>query len=340
MSEANKFFVEDEKDLVKEAPKVRTRKQAVPPEYLKVNLSSLGKLNMPAVVHVRDYTGEDAFKLGIADDHRFFEVLVSIVNNMIYEEIDANDLHENELVEIMLNIFVNFWSTHIQNYPFPVTDEDWKHISETMKKEIDAGTEHLLIDINIAKVKTDLIDEKFNEPIHFKKDKLDVSFILPRVGHIFITQEYILNQFYRESEEFHRIENLIQFNAKLHENDIESIKYIDPIEQAKFDKYLDSKLALTAKVQSAQTIHSYKGKVLETLEEKLDVYDKLDSAVWANLNKVIEKYSGFGVDSNVEVESPITKEMVTRRFRFQLLDFIPNAELRGDAEYAVTFGEL
>lgn len=340
----SKFYVEDskketmEKAKLTQAPGTRERQRVAPPGYLKVNLSSLDKLSTPPVIHVRDYTGEDAFKLGLVEDSRLYETLISVVDKMIYEDINAQDLHENELVEIMLNVFVNFWSSHITDYPFPLTDEDWDLLPEDRKERLEKRQETLSIDLDIAQLKTSLISKEFQEPIHIKKDKLDVGFILPRVGHLAVTKEYVLSSFRRESEEFHRVENILNYNAKLSPNDVESKKYVDPLEIDKFDAYIESKLALTNKVHSAQTIFSVNGKELKTLEEKLEAFDKIEGAVWLQLNKVVDKHSGFGVDNDVEMKSPINGELVTRRCRFQLLELIPNAKSRGDDEYAVSFG--
>jgi len=106
------------------------RKKKVPADYLPVKLPTAGKLNAPYVLHVKDYSGEDALSLSLMNEENILDTITEVADNVIYEGIDSDYLHEQELEVIMLHIYYNYWGSVITDYPYPYTEDEVKVLSE------------------------------------------------------------------------------------------------------------------------------------------------------------------------------------------------------------------
>lgn len=331
------FFMDKNEEQVISQEQQAT--QDVPRDYIKIKLSSLGKLSAPFTVHIRDYNGKDLLDLGLTPDEDMGRALVQVLNNILWEDIDARDLHERELEEIMLNIYVNFWSPVIQGYPFPYTKEEWDSIDDERKERINKGLEKLEIDINVAeKVTTTPIKENFKEPIVVtdKDTKNKVGFILPRMGHYFIAEDYIEEVYSSEDQKFSEIDEKVRHNNSAQ---TQSEKYpIDTHDLREYRDYIKRRNSDYVLVKQAQMIHSFNGNVVNTIAEKLDIYPKISLKLWKALNTYIEDTLSFGVDRNIEMTSPIDGTTVTRRCLFRPVDFLPPDDIQDSGEYTFQFG--
>jgi len=325
------FIVANEK----EQTVVKTRK-IVPPEYLTIKLSSLGKLSVPHVLHFRDYSVDDAMKIGLTTDDNILETLVGILNGMIYEEFDCNNLHESELEEIMLNIFANFWGVMLRDYPFPFTNEEYNALPEETKEKYKKNFPK--VDISLKKLSNKLIPDQFKEPFKISNDKVEVKFMLPRVGHIFIATDYCEKKYMKEEQLFHKIAEAVKYNNNT--EDESKHKPIDSAELVEYSKYLKIRMEDYLNCQRSFTIVKYGDKDLKdvSIEERIGFYKKISFQMWSIVAKVFEDMS-FGIDHDIEVISPIDKKPTIRRFSFRPLDFVPGGELPDNNGYVVTFGE-
>lgn len=330
------FFVKDNEeqqpkqfDTTNKA-KTTVSGDSVPPEYMAVQLSSVGKLDAPAEVHVRDYNGKDLMDLSLTPDEDILRGLVEVLNNLIWEDTDARRLTEQELMEIMLNIYANFWSPTIQGYPFPYTEEEWNSIEPERRERIEKGLEKLEVDISIAEqIKTNPLPEDFKEPIVAKGKDHVVGFRLPRVNDYFTAEQYT-DEKYRYEEQKHADTARKVANDRIHE--------VDPAAMREYREYIRHRNSDYIMAKQAQTIVSFDGETLETLEDRLAAYPHIDLRLWKAFNSYIEDKLQFGVDPNVTMRSPIDGTTVTRRCQFRPVDFIPPIQSSDTGEYTIQFG--
>lgn len=330
------IFIEDEK---KELVTVdRPKKKLPPPEYLPIKLSSNGKLYMPSVLHVRDYTGEDALSLSMATENNILDILISLLQNMIWEGIDPMYLHEKELEEIMLNIYVNFWSKYINNYPYPFTDEEFNLLDKDKQERIKSGQESLTIDIDITKLKSNMIKDEFKTPLVIKdKDGTEVHFQLPCIKDFFTTRDYLEKKYKNEIDFYRQLEKDLEYNENV--TDDSHKRPIDESQLIEYKKYIEQKATDFFRVKQSLLLVKYGNKKLETLQEKLEYYKKVTFKMWNFYNSVLTKYADFGVSHDVEMISPIDKTLVTRRCLFQFVDFIPRDDLQQSEQFTIQFGD-
>ena len=305
------LYNEDEK------PVVRTRK-TIPPEYLTIKLSSLGKLSAPAILHFRDYSIDDAMKMGLSTDENILETLVGVLNNMVFEKFDCSDLHESELEEIMINIYANFWGKIIKDCPFPFNDEEYELMSEETIEQYKKNFP--TVDINLSKLNNNLISEEFKEPITISNDQnIKIQFILPKIKHLFIAKEYCENKYIREEQLFHKITENIKYNERI--KDESKHKPIDSEELNQYSEYLKNRADDYVSCKNSLTILNYGNKNFKDMpiEERIKSYREVPFQLWDAIGNIFSKMS-FGIDHNVEVISPLDKKPVIRRVSFRPMD--------------------
>ncbi len=99
--------------------------KAYDPKYIEVKLSSAGKLlGVPAILHVRNYNGKELTKLSMMTDRNRIPVILNVIGQIIQEDIDVSLLHLEDVKEILLNVYINFWDQRLENYEYKVSEQD------------------------------------------------------------------------------------------------------------------------------------------------------------------------------------------------------------------------
>lgn len=313
------LFINDDKEI-----KTRIRPAKAPSGYIAINLSSNGKLGVPAKIHVRNYNGQDALDLAMATDEDMFEVLVNVLSDMIYEDIDTDDLHEQDLQEIMLNVYFNFWASHLE-YPYIPSEEELLKVDDIRRERIKSGGESLTMKLTSDQIiTTNLMD--FEEPIKINMNDSEYSFILPRIGHTlnakFMTEEKFANDEVKFSDLQVKLEN----NQERIEKGEPPVFSINPSEKRKFTKYQKDRMKYFTLLIQAQLIQSVEGETFTEIKQKEEAYKIIALDVWREYNKVLKEKAKFGISNTVKVISPLTKELVERRVVFRPMDFLPSME--------------
>ncbi len=325
----NDFFVEKEEEKIEQSTlhdqlkekKTRERKkrepQNKPPNnYLPVKLSSIGKLNAPAIIYVRNYTGEDILDMSMITEDNALDTIVKVLNNMVFGGFDCSYLHQKEIEEILLNILINFWNSQI-DCTYPYTEEELDTCPDKEKvKRIRKGDESLNITLTVDNLKTTSLLKEFEEPINITLQNETVQFVLPRVRNILIAKDYVEKKYAQEDSQY--------------ETDDQS---------SEREEYLRNRNKDFLLVQQAQLLRKHNSKVLNTLDEQIKCFKELSINFWKAYNQTVEEKLDFGVNHDIEVVSPLTDKKITRRFQFRFLDFVPSLDSQDISEYTVTFGE-
>lgn len=326
-------FVKDEE----QQPKRKPVKNRVPSEYIPIKLSSLGKLDAPEVLHVRDYSGEDVLILATSNSEQFLPRLIEVLNNVTYEGFDCAYLHEAELEEIMLNILSNFWSSKISDYPYPYTNEEYDSMDDERKERVSKGLENLVIDIPINNLKTTPLDSKFEEPITIKdNDGHLVAFRLPRIQDVFAAREYMEKVYAEQYQKYNYIENIYRIDNSAERE--RKLSEIDTSILREYEEFTNKRMVTFIKAKQASLLMRHGSKTLSILDEKVKEYPTISTRFWRQFDKFVADNLQFGVQHDVEMISPITKKKVTRRCYFRPVDYVPSHELPDDREYSFVFG--
>ncbi len=329
--------------FVKKDSKVETNLKNKPAptldnEFLEVKLSSIGKLGAPVTLHIRDYSVPDLIKMAMSTELNVLDKLMEVLDGAIQEDFDPRLLHQNELEELMINMYANYWSPYLLEYMFPLTQEEYTELSDQKKAQMKLGQWLPTIDINLSTLKTHVLAKDFKLPIKIEFRKRGYRFDVTRIKHLLIAKQRIVEEFAFEMQKFHKTERQYQINSTV-EDTSPKWKEIPLVELTAYEEYLALKTEKLLTYTQAQLILGVGEEATDTFEKQLEAHRKIPHTVWEILDKeIVGKYMGFGIDHDIEVVSPLDGKKVERRFSFRTMDFIPPDELRDNTEYSVSLG--
>jgi hypothetical protein len=332
----------------------------IPYDYIPVKLDSLGKLEAPAILHFRNYNMEDMLELTSKVGHNSKQAFAAALNKMVYENFNCEKLHENELTQILVTLYKSFWSNVI-TIPY--------HISQDISQDIlDSKKNIENIDIDINKISTKPIANEFKEPFRLKNNVgKEVCFRLPKLKNALEVDRYLQDKYAEQQRYFSDFENkLKEYNQVQEFND-----GVDDLNKQREEKNKQLEEAYRLPMESKKPLLELDNKLIleyqKYVEKKAQDFVKLnyvsficDPGLELNLlekisyveknkinmleyigqyNTVMNKYSNFGIQSELEIPvKALGNKVEKRRLLFQLTDFIPSMELSSDKPIDVIFG--
>lgn len=326
--------------------------QLLPEGYAEIRLSTKGKLGAPEVFHIRNFKVQDIVALSLTKDQLLPAKLIEILQDMIYEDTDVSQWHEKEVEELMVILYMTFFSNTLEiNYPLEESDiEKMKEteiglsIYEDMQKGVKEATPKTTI--NLARdVDTYDLPENFNPRIRItnKKTGFYVVFDYVHYGDQLIIKKWLDDHFKEEEASFASIASKIERNNALLfqlKDDPEKAKdfiKIDPAEQEAYDDFLNRKIQLLSEIIRIASILNFNGEDVSQLSisekyEKISPDARLD---YGMISKLSQKQNNFnvGIKPEIDMENPVTKEVVKRPFSFRIPLILQAIQLSGADEY-------
>ena len=320
----------------------------VPAGYAEVRLSTKGRIGAPEIVHVRNFKISDVIALSMSDDMDTPVRLINILNEAILEDTDVSNWHEKEIEELMVHIFLNFYSGVLRDVQFPVNDEDREFIrkqpgGDKKLEDLDNGNWVPRVDIDIAKsVDTYDIPDDFNPrmTITNRKTGLKVTFDYIKYGDQIVIKNWLDSYFSADENRFAKVKRQIEINNDLSQyfltNPSVLDKYIeiDKDEENAYREYLVRRTQAITDVAHIVSIVEIDGEDISGLSvgekyEKLVNDARIDYNLIAHLSKRQAKVP-FGIKPEVEMFDPITNEVVKRPLSFHIATILQALQLSGD----------
>ena len=318
----------NKEELVEETEK--ELKEDIPSNYIEINLVSNGKIEgIPTKLHFRCYSASDALDLNVDNDNKL-KAITKVLTRLNYENFDISELTIQDVLYILYKLHQNFISRKITKQVYiddTIEDEKLLNADENLEEVEIPITSMVYAYLGKDYDDNDLGNIKVPFTIRDNTTKEFVSFKFNVLKDMLRAETYCKNYFKDEFIKYADIRSSL--------NKINSIR-----DEEKQDKMLDEYLTenedkvseyydfmieygkMVGKIIQAQTIVSYNGKKLESLDEKWEVYnDKLSYDMWEKYNDVVEKYP-FGIKDDVDVFIPSLKKKVHRRVGFQFNDFV------------------
>jgi hypothetical protein len=291
----------------------------IPSDYVPVKLSSVGRLGMPPILHVRDYTFEEATMLGDLEEGNEIEILIQVLQSIIYEDIEVGDLHKQDLLEILMTVQGTWYTPKIDGLPYL--------LDETLDKEIRYEKENISkATILFSDINTAPLNEDCSIPINLKRGDTQISLILPRIKNEFVAKKLVDQKYALE-------ENKLSDIAKKVNKGTATLE-----EQEAYTEFSKNKSKDFLRYLQAQLIYSFNGKVLETMDEKLVAMKGISLSVWKIFNELIDKKFTFGINPEVTFECTVNHKPVTRRFNFRAVHFLSSLESQDDSGFDISYG--
>jgi hypothetical protein len=303
-----------------------------------VLLSSVGKLTAPAKIKVKDMDVKSAVRMSLADDTHHVSSLLTVLQDIIQEpDFDVGKLHENEMEEILVNLYARYWSA-IMTLPYFPSDKEIATLVDTKNKlyeEFLKGDFSPTVEVDLTSLDNIVLSDTFAEPFFVEAEGVKYGFRLPRMEDYYEAELVLDKKYAMKARSFQPLENLMQHNRST-KNDPEQFKSYDPSELKRYEAFSIDKMTDYLSIKQQCTLVSVDGRALSNLEEKLAIY--VPSSVWEFVKQqVILKYP-FGVARDLTIKSPFTGEALSWRAPFQYLDFISSRQLRDTSRFTVQFG--
>jgi len=319
--------------VAKEVEENTNLDKGIPMGYVPVKFSSKDKLG-PAILHFRNFSMGEIYEVASTNEDNQVKVLVNkVLNQMCYEKFDCAKLHIENIKEIMLTIFANFWGNKLVSRPYYIDDE---------KEDLDSEDNIGHVDLLISKIHINDINDKFKNPFSVIHENTKVTFCLPTVEHSFIAESFVKDYFSNESLTYKSLESRLSIIQSLESKkkfDEASKIFIDNKEKEKYDNFLQKKQVLFLKIMSAQTLVAINDKKFETLDDKLQAFESnlVSIDFWEVYNSVINN-NKFGIDDSYEFKDK-DGNSITRRFSFRLVDLLPSMDEKKYTGYTVQFDD-
>lgn len=320
LDKKNKQPKEDVKAEEQEIAKEVEKQTAIPGNYIEVKLSSIGKLSFPKSIHVRNYTFEEALELSELTEDNEKATIIEVLNSLIWEDIDASLLHEQEAIEILLNIYSRWWGAKIEGFRY--------FVNEDLEGEEKNNPENVTIaEIPIGAINTVELEKEVKEPFTLENDGFSVSFILPRMQTSIIAKRFVDSKYAEEETKFGSLKRKIKLKQE-YDYDMYD-EYVEYLRERGKD-YL--------RAYQAQLIHTVNGKKVSSFSEALEYLSQIDLSMWAEYNSIVDKYFDFGVSEEVTFDCSVNHTPITRRFLFRPMVFLPSVESQDTTRYTLSFG--
>lgn len=318
--------------VLKEAEKKVSVEKETPAGFVPVNFSSKDKLG-PSILHFRNYSMNELLDLASSNEENQLKELIKVLNSMCFEKYDCSKLHVENIKEILLTLYANFWGSSLKNKPF------YKDLNGDLNSEDNIG----YVDIPLNQLDVINIDDKVKIPFAIIDDATNkkVKFTLPTVENIFISEKFIKEKYSNREGKYRTIKALTNTYEQLIKKELyeEANKIqIDEDLKQEYEEFEKEKSKDSLRVLQAQLIYEVDGKKLETLEEKLNAFNNsVDSITWVRYSETVKEKIKFGVSDKFTFK--YNEEKITRSFSFRLLDFIPSVDETRNTGYTVQFDD-
>ena len=321
------FFMDEE--IIKESEE--DIKNDIPSNYMEINLVSNGRIEgIPLKLHFRCYSGSDAMDLNVDEEYKI-KATCKVLTRLNYENFDISLLPIQDVLFILYKLHDSFISPKITRKVYiddSIKDEEKLNSDDNME-EVDIP----INSINYAYLGKDYDDNdltpKIKVPFTIKDNVTNdkVQFRYTILKDMLMAESYCRNYFKDEFIKFADVRSALNRIKSIKDEDKQDFalnEYLDKNEE-KVNEYYEFMIEFTkmvAKVVQCESIVSYNGTMLNSLDEKWNVYsDKISLSMWESYNGVLEKYP-FGINEEIDVFIPSLKKYVHRRLGFQFDDFI------------------
>lgn len=337
--------------------------QKVPSGYIKIELSSQGKVGAPACFHVRNFNTEDLMDLALTDQADLPIQVVKKLQDIIWEpveECDVKKFHEKEVVETLFIIYKNFYTHVLPEIPWELTDEDKAQIAvECGGKDSDAyqarmqayekGDWKPVWDINLDKVETYDIPDDFRTNCHIvkKASGFTYDYSLPKYGDVLILRDYLELVFKEKDKKWSAIKEQMQTKMQM-DQDFKSGKssvsgsriFIPESEQKAYKEYEREKTVYATKCLKALHLVKVNGQDVTglTLDERIKLVEnpEFDHVTFKQATEALNNLK-FGLKEEVDGIDPILHRKVKVNYSFRVFTLLQAIRDNDTDQATITF---
>lgn len=327
---------------------------SIPTGYIPISLSMGGKFDVPKTVHCRNFTTVELVDISLFDDKYLTERVISILNSAIYEDTDVALWPDMAIIELLINIYANFFSVNIEDVEFPWNEEDLAWLrskgKDDLAEKLEKGLWKPKINIPLTSVKTKEIKEDIKSYVTFtKKDKEGKVLFsskfhaYPRFGDVLLLEKIVEAKFSEAEKEFEPIKKKMELKDRLiSQGKDDSIVEVTEKEYFSYQLHEVNKIKYLTLASMAIYLVEYNGKDMRNVpvEEKIIIVSQPEFDITLG-NKLTKRFKeiDFGIDPEVEVENPIQGGVSKRHFTFQIMALLQTIQASESDGYDISYDD-
>lgn len=306
-------------------------KKDIPSNYIEINLVSNNRIEgVPSKLHFRCYSASDAIDLNVAEEDKI-KAISKVLTRLNFEKFDVSLLPVQDVLYILYKLHNAFISSKITKKVYiDDTIEDEEQLNdENNLEEVDIPISSMIYAYLGKDYNDDDIEPRFKVPFTIKdsttNDKVKFRYVI--LKDMILAETYCRNYFKNEFIKYADIRSALTKINSIKDEEKQDVALDNFLSQNedKVSEYYNFMVEFTkmvAKVVQCETIVSYNGKVLNSIDEKWNVYENnISMSVWKKYNETLEKFP-FGISDEIDVFLPSKKAKVHRRVGFQFNDFL------------------
>jgi len=329
-------------------------KNNLPPVgYIPVELSCGGKFGVPVKFHIRNFQTGELLDLSLYSKDMLPERVISILNSLIHENINVAEWPDKAITELLVRIYVNFYTPIIPDVPFPWLQEDIEYL-KAQGRSSDAdrlmkGDWKPMTSVNLTKVTTKKVASDVKPYITITKKRDDGSVFrakflsYPQYGDVLTVKKIIEKKYEDTDGKFEDLRKRADLKERYtREGRIDFIPHITDKEYLEWQVYEANKAIFISRVLQAIYLVAYDDVDLSkaSIEEKIQY--TFNPQFDTNVGKKLDKHYAtmdFGLEPNVEIQNPITGTFCTRRFSFRDVDILQALREADVDGYDITYDD-
>lgn len=322
----------------------------IPPGYQRIVMSTNGKYGAPAVLHIRNFSVEEALELGsIAQEELPIKITKLLQKIILEKDVNIEKFYEQEVSELCIHFYAAFYSNKLKDVKYTITDAD----KEWMKKEvfqgkdsaeyqnwlrgIDTGKINPTYEIDLNKVQYYKVPEDAKKFIKYKNKDFTCVFQYPRFGDTALLQKAVKEKFRTQDKQFGPLYEIYKrkqdAEARLRRGEnvaIDSIPYLEEDDMQAVRAYELEKTSYIISMMKGLYLVEFNGEDIseKPLSERVEIAKdpRIDFSTYQTVSDNFNKLQ-IGPVPKVKIVNPITNmvQEVDHPFRYlELLTSIRN----------------
>lgn len=335
----------DDTNVLKQVEDVAAVETTVPPGYQRIRMSTGGKYGAPAVLHIRNFSVEEALELGsIAQEEIPIKVTNLLQRIILEKDVDIKQFYDAEVSELCIHFYEAFYSTKLKEISYTPDEDDKKWVLENVYQNkdgadyqnwirgVETGKVPLKYDIDLSQVRYYKVSDDPKKKIRYKNGDFTCVFQYPRFGDTVILQKAVKEQFRTKDRQFgplyetYKRKQDAEARLKRGENiAIDSIPYLDQDDLQAVREYELEKTSYVISMMKGLYLQEIMGEDVSErpLSERVELAKdpRIDFSTYQTVSEHFDKLE-IGPVPKVTIQNPVNGMPKEIDHPFRTLDLL------------------
>lgn len=333
-------------EILKQIEAVAAVEKEVPPGYQRIVMSTKGKYGAPPVLHLRNFSIEEALELGSIAQEEIPIKITSLMQRIILEpDVDIGSFYDQEVAELSIHFYRNFYS-HVlkeQTYELKEADKQWM-LKEVYKgkataeyqnwlRGVENGQIPLKYDIDLNSVGYYRVpDGEVKTKIKYSNGNFNCIFQYPRFGDTALLQKAVQEKFRTQDRQFGPLYEIWkrkqEAEARYRRGEnvaIDAIPYLDPDDTKAIREYELEKTTYIISQMKGLYLCEIMGEDLsdKPLSERVEIAKdpRIDYSTYQTVQDTFGKLK-IGPYPKIQITNPVSNLQQEIDHPFRTLDLL------------------